>query len=191
MTACPHGRRVRPPANQRQPDHPRRLGNAVARCADHVRPRHRFALESGQWHCGRRSGTGKAFAGAPLGADHVGRVEAAAPRQPGVDQARARRICVRRLFRGPGTDRRPKINESRSATAWQRTCDRSRAQWPFGAIPLSLVEKRERMEVQGLGIPLVITPSGAYERSSNAPISSKIIYWAIWAKFHPKTEIIR
>src|SRR5437899_6362528 len=61
----------------------------------------------------------------------------------------------------------------------------------FAAVPLSLVEQRKRMEVQALGIPLVITPSGAYMRTSNAPVSSKIIYWAIWAKFHPKTEIIR
>ncbi len=61
----------------------------------------------------------------------------------------------------------------------------------FAAVPLSLVEKRKRMEVQALGIPLVITPSGAFERTSNALISSKIIYWAIWAKFHPKSEIIR
>lgn len=61
----------------------------------------------------------------------------------------------------------------------------------FAAVPLSLVEQRQRMEVQALGIPLVITPAGAHERTSNAPISSKIIYWAIWAKFHPTTEIIR
>lgn len=61
----------------------------------------------------------------------------------------------------------------------------------FAAVPLTLVEKRQRMEVQALGIPLVITPAGAYERKSNAPVSSKIIYWAIWVKFHPKTEIIR
>jgi hypothetical protein len=61
----------------------------------------------------------------------------------------------------------------------------------FAAVPLSLVEKRQRMEVQALGIPLVITPSGAYERTSNARISSKIIYWAIWAKFHPRSEILR
>jgi len=45
--------------------------------------------------------------------------------------------------------------------------------------------------VEAVGIPLVITPSGAYERTSNAPVSSKVIYWAIWAKFHPDTEIIR
>jgi len=61
----------------------------------------------------------------------------------------------------------------------------------FTAVPLSLIETRKRMEVQALGIPLVITPSGAFERTSNAPVSSKVIYWAIWAKFHPKTEIIR
>lgn len=61
----------------------------------------------------------------------------------------------------------------------------------FAAVPLSLVENRKRMEVQALGLPLVITPSGAYERISNAPLSSKIIYWAIWAKFHPNTDVIR
>jgi uncharacterized protein DUF3179 len=61
----------------------------------------------------------------------------------------------------------------------------------FAAVPLSLVEARKRMEVQALGVPLVITPSGAYERTSNVPVSSKVIYWAIWAKFHPKSEIIR
>jgi uncharacterized protein DUF3179 len=61
----------------------------------------------------------------------------------------------------------------------------------FAAVPLSLVESRKKIEVQALGIPLIITPSGAYEGASNAPISSKVIYWAIWAKFHPKSEIIR
>jgi hypothetical protein len=61
----------------------------------------------------------------------------------------------------------------------------------FAAVPLSLVESRKQMEVQALGIPLIITPSGVYERMSNAPVSSKIIYWGIWAKFHPKTEVIR
>ena len=61
----------------------------------------------------------------------------------------------------------------------------------FAAVPLSLVEARKQMEVEAVGIPLVITPSGAYERTSNAPVSSKVIYWAIWAKFHPDTEIIR
>ena len=61
----------------------------------------------------------------------------------------------------------------------------------FAAVPLSLVEARKRMEVQALGVPIVITSSGAFERSSNVPVSSKIIYWAIWAKFHPKSEIIR
>ena len=61
----------------------------------------------------------------------------------------------------------------------------------FAAVPLSLVEKRQRVEAQALGIPLVITPSGAHDRMSNAPVSSKIIYWAIWAKFHPNSEIIR
>jgi hypothetical protein len=61
----------------------------------------------------------------------------------------------------------------------------------FAAVPLSLVEARKRMEVDAVGIPLVITPSGAYERTSNAPVSSKVIYWAIWAKFHPNTQIIR
>ena len=61
----------------------------------------------------------------------------------------------------------------------------------FAAVPLSLVENRKKMEVQALGTALIITPSGAYERASNTPISSKVIYWAIWAKFHPKSEIIR
>ncbi len=61
----------------------------------------------------------------------------------------------------------------------------------FAAVPLSLVEQRKRIEARALGIPLVITPSGAYQRAGNAPVSSKIIYWAIWAKFHPKTELIR
>jgi hypothetical protein len=61
----------------------------------------------------------------------------------------------------------------------------------FAAVPLSLVEKRRTLEVEALGIPLRITPSGAYERASNARVSSKIVYWAIWARFHPHTEVIR
>jgi hypothetical protein len=61
----------------------------------------------------------------------------------------------------------------------------------YAAVPLSLVEQQKKMEVHALGIPIVITSSGAHERTSNAPVSSKIIYWAIWAKFHPNSEIIR
>ena len=62
----------------------------------------------------------------------------------------------------------------------------------YAAVPLSLVEKRRTMEVEALGIPLIITPAGAHERRAGNPrVSSKIVYWAIWARFHPNTEIIR
>ena len=62
----------------------------------------------------------------------------------------------------------------------------------FAAIPLSLVEKRGVVEAEALGIPLVITTKGAHERTAGGPrVSSKIVYWAIWARFHPTTEIVR
>ena len=61
----------------------------------------------------------------------------------------------------------------------------------FAAVPLSLVATRKRMEVDALGAALVITPSGAVERTSNSRVSSKVVYWAIWAKFHPNTAVIR
>lgn len=61
----------------------------------------------------------------------------------------------------------------------------------FAAIPLSFVEKRGVVKAEALGIPLVITAEGAHERTASGPrVSSKIVYWAIWARFHPHTAII-
>ena len=61
----------------------------------------------------------------------------------------------------------------------------------FAAVPLSLVEKRKVMELEALGVPMVITPAGAFERGPEGrPISSKIVYWGVWARFHPGSEII-
>jgi hypothetical protein len=62
----------------------------------------------------------------------------------------------------------------------------------FAAIPLSVVEKRGVVKAEAFGIPLVITPQGAHQRTLGGPrVSSKIVYWAIWARFHPSTEIVR
>lgn len=61
----------------------------------------------------------------------------------------------------------------------------------FAAVPLSLVETRKVMEVEALGIPMVITPAGTFVRGSAGRwISSKIVYWGVWARFHPGSEII-
>lgn len=62
----------------------------------------------------------------------------------------------------------------------------------FAAIPLSLVEKRAVVEAEALGVPLVITTEGAHEGTAGGPrVSSKIVYWAIWARFHPTTEVVQ
>lgn len=62
----------------------------------------------------------------------------------------------------------------------------------FAAIPLAIVQKLGVVKAEALGIPLVITTEGTHERAADGPwISSKIVYWGIWARFHPTTEIMQ
>lgn len=62
----------------------------------------------------------------------------------------------------------------------------------FAAIPLSVVEKRGVVQAEAFGIPLVITTEGAHERTAAGPrVSSKVVYWAVWARFYPATEIVQ
>ena len=60
----------------------------------------------------------------------------------------------------------------------------------FAAIPLVDVESNGFLTITAFGTPIVVTTSGAYERESHAPISTKVVYWAVWAWFHPNTQLI-
>ena len=101
----------------------------------------------------------------------------------------------------------------------------------FAAVPLDLVEKRGAVNVEAIGVPLVVTRMASFDRrvgnqtltfAAVAPaslrdretgslwlvetgeavdgprkgkrlqrVSAKVVYWAIWARFHPRSELIR
>ncbi len=95
----------------------------------------------------------------------------------------------------------------------------------FAAVPLPVVEAWRVLNVSALDVPIVVTPSAAYERGTLAfepidsmtmrdresgsrwsvesgeaidgpkrgtrlqRISAKLVYWGVWARFHPQSEI--
>lgn len=62
----------------------------------------------------------------------------------------------------------------------------------FAAVPLRDVESKREVNITAFGVPILVTPDGAYEVHGNRRerIPSKIVYWGVWARFHPETEVV-
>jgi hypothetical protein len=101
----------------------------------------------------------------------------------------------------------------------------------FGAAPIAELEKRGVVNAEALGMPLVLSTTGTFDRRSGkrvltfervdstrmrdresgsiwssesgeategplrgarlGRVSAKVVYWGVWARFHPRSEVIR
>lgn len=101
----------------------------------------------------------------------------------------------------------------------------------FAAVPLAVMEKRGVLNTEAIGVSLVVTRAGAFDRNAGERlltfdrveggslrdretgsvwseetgeaiegslkntrlprVSAKVVYWAIWARFHERSEVIR